>query len=67
MSNVTSVEPLTHIKKAYQDGLDAFFSFDPQRKMQVANPFKNGTMLAKEWQRGFDKSFTDNAKRVDVV
>lgn len=58
---------LAQLKRAFQEGYDAFYLCDEARKMATANPYPIKSILGKEWQRGFDRNFVENTKRMDVV
>jgi hypothetical protein len=46
------------LKVQYTMGFDGF------RYNRLVNPFHNDTMQFREWNRGFDKAYFDNLKRV---
>lgn len=56
---------LAQLKKAFADGYDAFYICDEIRKMPTVNPYPIKSILGKEWQRGYDRNFVENKKRVD--
>lgn len=50
---------LAQLKKAFQEGYNAFFTHDAERKMIAANPYPLKSILGKEWERGFNRCFTE--------
>lgn len=45
------------LEKAFQMGYKAFF------KGVLDSPYKNTSVLHKEWQRGFDTAYIENSMR----
>lgn len=54
---------LSAIKKAFDEGYKGFFVCDEVKKMPIANPYPLKSVLAREWQRGFDRGFWEQQKK----
>lgn len=57
---------LSKLKQAFNEGFEAFSKCDERRKMVVANPYRNNTILAKEWERGFNRAYAENNGTITV-
>lgn len=57
------------LKEAYQKGQDAFFMCEPNERgfyHNPTNPYPKNSLPSKEWERGYNRGFTDNKRRMDV-
>lgn len=64
MANNNSIDIL---KKAFNDGYEAFKVVVQNDKGVYQNPtnsYQKGSLPFKEWQRGYDRAFTDNQRKV---
>lgn len=52
---------LSKLKEAFDKGYKAFSACDEHRKMVSANPYKINSILAKEWDRGFNRAYAEVA------
>lgn len=55
-------EALSQLKKVFDEGYKAFSTPDEMRKMIAANPYRTNTVLAKEWERGFNRAYWESQK-----
>lgn len=55
-----------YLKKAFAEGYEAFNKAEPNARgfwHNPGNPYKDGSLPNKEWQRGYDRGFWDNARK----
>lgn len=54
------------LKEAVQKGFDAFFTVEKNERgfyVNPVNPYPKGSLPSKEWERGYNRGFTDNQRR----
>lgn len=57
-----TTQALSQLKKVFDEGYHAFTTPDEARKMIAANPYRNNTVLSKEWERGFNRAYWECQK-----
>ena len=50
-------------QNAFRQGMKAFWSYDLYKE---GNPYKKETPGHKDWERGFDKAYFSNRKKIDA-